>query len=458
MAQAIAFLIMPFDRKRTGQRRRGAPAEIDFDALWERVYKPMLSELGYVPIRADGDVGALILTEMLQRVALADLVVADLTLPNANVYYEVGVRHAAKKVGCVLVAAEWARPVFDLAQMRQVRYPLPEGAITEPTATAARGVLAAQLSRFAVGSSPVFQALPGYPTEADPGRVTMFTDFVNELSDFDAEVRKVHHAPQSDRRRLALDARERYGRSAVVVEAVVLALIRLLRDYVGWGELLDYIATLPDHVAGHPLVKEQRCLAVAKGGDPLTAAGLLEQLIAEEGETSERRGLLGGRYKTLWRRAVDEADQRRYLDDAIEQYEMGMRADLNDYYPSSNLARLYRARAHPGDEEKATSAATVAMVASGRALQRDPDDEWARPTLLGMAFDAGTTIEVARLADAVSRDGPALWKLNTTIEDLRGSVRLQRDATVVAELAAALARLEALLPAAGLPAGGSGGG
>ena len=80
-------------------------------------------------MRADRDVGALIISEMIQRLALADLVVADVSLPNANVYYEIGVRHAAKRVGCVLIAADWAKPVFDLGQIRQLRFPLPDGTI-----------------------------------------------------------------------------------------------------------------------------------------------------------------------------------------------------------------------------------------------------------------------------------------------------------------------------------------
>lgn len=86
---------------------------------------------------------------MIQRLVLGDLVIADLTLPNANVYYEVGVRHAARKNGCVLVAADWAKPVFDLAQMRQVRFPLANGLIDEASAAAARAYVADGLGSLA---------------------------------------------------------------------------------------------------------------------------------------------------------------------------------------------------------------------------------------------------------------------------------------------------------------------
>src|SRR5580765_1662306 len=124
MVEPIAFVVMPFNRKPTGLSESGVPSEVDFDALWQQVYFPVLSGLGYQAVRADRDVGALIISEMIQRLALADLVVADISLPNANVYYEIGVRHAAKRIGCVLVSADWAKPLFDLGQMRQLRFPL----------------------------------------------------------------------------------------------------------------------------------------------------------------------------------------------------------------------------------------------------------------------------------------------------------------------------------------------
>src|SRR5215217_8610242 len=127
MPEPIAFVVMPFDTKPTGRSEPGVPTEVDFDELWHRVYLPVLAEMGYEAVRADRDVGALIIAEMIQRLTLADLVVADITLPNANVYYEIGVRHAAKRDGCVLVGADWARPTFDVDQMRQLRFPLSDG-------------------------------------------------------------------------------------------------------------------------------------------------------------------------------------------------------------------------------------------------------------------------------------------------------------------------------------------
>ena len=174
MADTVAFMVMPFGEKSTGKSGERVPVAVDFDKLWYRVHKPVLEELGYQAVRADADVGAFVIAEMIQRLAVADLVLADISLANANVYYEVGVRQAAKELGCVLVAADWADPVFDLKQLRRLQYPLADGAIGEEAAEQAREVLRAGLVPLVEGRSPVFDAVPGYPTDIDASRLPVF--------------------------------------------------------------------------------------------------------------------------------------------------------------------------------------------------------------------------------------------------------------------------------------------
>src|SRR5271157_5020277 len=141
MPKPICFMIMPYGRKSTqAEVGRGVP-EIDFNALWDRAFAPTIIALGYEPVRADQDVGALIITQMIERLYFADLVLADMTIPNGNVYYEVGLRHAAKDVGCVLLAADWSKALFDVAQLRTLRYPLQDGDISEATAQAIQAAI-----------------------------------------------------------------------------------------------------------------------------------------------------------------------------------------------------------------------------------------------------------------------------------------------------------------------------
>jgi hypothetical protein len=157
--------------------------------------------------------------------------------------------------------------------------------------------------------------------------------------------------------------------------------------------------------------------------------------------------LIGGRFKKLASQATDPREKSSRLNQAIDAYEQGMQADLNDYYPSSNLSRLYRQRAGKGDTERARSAATVAMLACERSMKVNPSDEWVRPTLLGMAFDAGNASKAEDLAAQVTKEGAVAWKLQTTLDDLQTAVNLQDDPKKKDHLQGVLTTLKAQLPA-----------
>ena len=74
-------------------------------------------DAGMDPIRADEEqVGGIIHKPMFERLVLCDYAVADLTTANANVFYELGVRHAVRPYSTVLLFSEraacrstWAR-------------------------------------------------------------------------------------------------------------------------------------------------------------------------------------------------------------------------------------------------------------------------------------------------------------------------------------------------------------
>jgi len=174
-------------------------------------------------------------------------------------------------------------------------------------------------------------------------------------------------------------------------------------------------------------------------------------LIRLRGDSAERQGLLGGRYKRLYNDSIkaarDDASgamkpNRRHLQDAIQHYENGMQLDLNDYYPICNLPALYRERGDAGDEARAVVAATVARMGCERAITRTMENEWTRSTLLGMAF-AERNLDAARdLAPRIEREGAIRWQLESTVQDLRRHVgQMTHNASSFAEI---VARLEAL--------------
>jgi tetratricopeptide (TPR) repeat protein len=442
----MCFVIMPYGRKASQAEPGRGPSEIDFNALWDHGYVPVIKELGYEPVRADQDSGALIIGQTLQRLYFADLVLADMTIPNGNVYYEVGIRHAAQKTGCVLLAADWSRQLLDVMQMRTVRYPLPEGNITDGTATALRPTIKAGILALRDGLSPMHQSIPGYPDDVDPAKATTTKDHPAALAAFQTKVRAVRAASPEKRMQLAQALVASEG-APPATYPIALALLLLLRDSVqktpDWNAVLAFVQGLPQRFADEPEIREIRVFATAQAGNDLQAIAELETLIGMGRPTPERLGLMGGRYKQLIDTAASEADKRRMLAKAIEYYEKGMQLDLNAYYCPSNLPRLYRVRARAGDEELAQTALQLTIAACERARALNVAGDWLHPTLLAAAFDLGDPDKAELLADDVLNEGPSAWKIDSMLKDCKASVRQVADPAKRARLSAVIDRIKA---------------
>ena len=115
----LCFIAMPFGRKVVDGR------SVEFDTVWQEVIAPAIEAAEMQPLRADEEqVGGIIHKPMFERLVLCEFAVADLTLANANVFYEVGVRHAARPATTVLIVADEVRLPFDVAMLRTMPYRL----------------------------------------------------------------------------------------------------------------------------------------------------------------------------------------------------------------------------------------------------------------------------------------------------------------------------------------------
>ncbi len=93
--------------------------------------RKVLEPRGYDVVRADDiDDEGLITNQIIEHLLEDDLVVADLTGKNPNVFYEVAVRHAARKPIVHLITAGEPIP-FDVANMRAVQYALDDPDVLE---------------------------------------------------------------------------------------------------------------------------------------------------------------------------------------------------------------------------------------------------------------------------------------------------------------------------------------
>jgi len=172
----------------------------------------------------------------------------------------------------------------------------------------------------------------------------------------------------------------------------------------------------------------------------------LEALILGDGDTSERSGLLGGRYKALYEDTHDAEARSVFLHKAIFSFERAMMLDANDYLPPSNLPRLYRERRGDGDEKRAVTTANIALLTCERSRKRNLADPIAAPTLLGAAFDAGDILRAEKLlGEMQAQTAAALDMLPASIPDLRRSLSLLSDVRTSSALASVLGSLQRLL-------------
>jgi tetratricopeptide (TPR) repeat protein len=446
---------MPFGVRETGAATPG-PARVDFDMLWKLAIAPALDQLGYRAVRADQDLGPLIIKEMLERLYYSDLVVADVSIANANAYYEVGIRHAARSTGCVLIAADWARPVFDLAQMRHVSYPNPNAILDQARAQAIIDLLIKAIPERAVSNTPMLETIAGYPNAQPDGvRARELAGELEAFEDLRARMATINSMPKADRAALAQPIFQQHPAATTIRASVAVEMVKFIRDVVDdWQAARTYIETLPKIMRDQSFMQEQLALAQSKQGNHISAITALNKLISLAGDTSERQGLVGGRYKKLYNESVKAAKadalgtskpNAAFLEQAIKHYELGMRLDLNDYFPSCNLPGLYRERGGLGDEDRAVAAAAVARFACERSLKRNPDDVWGKPTFLGLAFAERNVTAAEEIAQWVERDTGAGWMLDTTLDDLRRYVAQTSDAATRDRMQAIVDRLVALL-------------
>ncbi|WP_425147702.1 hypothetical protein [Deinococcus sp.] len=63
-----------------------------------------------------------ITSDVIGRIIHSDLVVADITYPNPNVFYELGLRHATKSGTIIIKDKQGPRAPFDIANLRYIEY------------------------------------------------------------------------------------------------------------------------------------------------------------------------------------------------------------------------------------------------------------------------------------------------------------------------------------------------
>jgi hypothetical protein len=158
----ICFVAMPFGRKFTA-----SGCEVDFDAIYEDVLKPAIAEAGLDAVRADTELtsGALY-APVLSRLLASEFCIFDLTTANPGIFYELGMRHAARSSTTIVIFSIAERPLFDVSLIRAVPYTLNNGRLEPGSAQSLKTALTARLSdamRNTAVDSPLFQLWDRFP-------------------------------------------------------------------------------------------------------------------------------------------------------------------------------------------------------------------------------------------------------------------------------------------------------
>jgi hypothetical protein len=337
-----AFIVRPF----------GTKEGIDFERVESELISPALDRLE-ITGRTTGEIAEQgnIRVDMFQRLATADLVIADISIHNANVFYELGLRHALRERMTFLLRSRGVAEVpFDLKTDRYLAYEADDPAATLEALV--RGLRATVDSGKA--DSPVFQLLPALVSQ-DPEALLVVPEGFQEA---------VERARDGKRRGDLALLGDEVSTLGFEWERAGLRLVGWAQFRLGdwhaarrsWRRVLDDCPGDPE--ASLALGTVDHRLGDLDGSDRALSRALAIPALGRD-RRAEAAALQGRNAKTRWLaewRGRPPAERRRaalqspWLRTAIERYALGFSFDLNHYYSGINALALVSALLDLADE------------------------------------------------------------------------------------------------------------
>lgn len=345
-----AFVIMPF-----GKKKGGDGSLYDFNAIYTQLIKPTLESVGFESFRADEEASSGdILTDMFQELLLADFCLVDMSIDNANVFYELGVRHAFRKRGIVHIQAGRSYMPFDIFSVRTIPYHVTPEGVPDPEFLEKDKAAIARIARATWSSeperihSPVFNLLTSLQ-EADRRtlRTPLASGFWREYNEW--------------RERVTIAQRQkRIGDILLLTEEIKNPLIkeeaiaeagRALAN-LGRNELaLEQYRKGLEINSRNPFFRREEAFHLNRLGKVDEAIVKIEAIMADSPNDGEAIAYLGRIYKEMWQdswkwvkdpaaRLRTAFDSYHWLIIAIDTYMRGYRINLNQFYPGVNALTL----------------------------------------------------------------------------------------------------------------------
>jgi len=407
---------MPFGLKPTS-----AGSRIDFDRVYADLIAPAVKEADLEPLRADEETdGGIIHKPMFERLILCPYAVADLTMANANVFYELGVRHAFRPWSTVPVIARDNRLPFDVQMLRTLPYVLdangtPDpGKLDETRRTIAKVLIEARTGKK---DSPIFELLDNVEASVIAhAKTDTFREQVEYSNQLKGRLAIARKAGADAVRNIERDL-DKIGN---VESGIVIDLFLSYRATSAWQEMVALVGKMAPPLAETVLVREQLGLALNRLKRRDEAESVLTKLIEERGPSSETLGILGRVYKDHWEDAKilgDELLAQGYLDKAIDAYLAGFETDWRDAYPGLNAITLMEIRDPP--DERRLPILPVVRYSVERKISNGKPDYWDYATLLELAvlaIDQNQAMKALPKACTCIREK---WEPETTARNLR---------------------------------------
>jgi tetratricopeptide (TPR) repeat protein len=413
MTRPLCFVLMPL-----GQKPSPSGRLIDFDAVYQELIAPAIAAARLEPLRADEEMtGGIIHKPMFEQLILCEYAVADLTTANANVFYELGLRHAVRPASTLLLFAKDASQLpFDVALLRALPYALgPDG--KPANSKADKTALADRLreARKAAADSPVYQLVEGFP---DIQRLK--TDVFRERVQYSEALKKKLATAREQGAEAVRTVEQALGNIADAEAGVVIDLFLSYRSVKAWQDMINLVPKMASPLAATVMVQEQLGLALNRAGRGDEAEQVLLDLIARRGPSSETYGILGRVYKDRWEAAVKSGDTflaQGLLSKAIDAYLKGFEADWRDAYPGINAITLMELK-EPPDPRREKLLPVVAYAVERRIAGGKPDywDHATRLELAVLAKDEHGARNALGDALAAVRE---VWEPETTVRNLR---------------------------------------
>lgn len=193
------FVISPIGSEGSEIRERA-------DKLLNHVIKKAANDCGYDTTRADEiEEPGQITTQVIQRTVNSELVIADLTNQNPNVFYELAIRHAAREPVIQLIEKGNEIP-FDVHMQRTIKIDIEDLDSVETAKTEIKDQINALEENDREINSPVSMAMDiqfweksGDPQQQELAEVIeMIADMRSEMNNLRSELNEVYESNEFD--------------------------------------------------------------------------------------------------------------------------------------------------------------------------------------------------------------------------------------------------------------------